>query len=469
MQSPSSVMMGAQTGPQMPGGSINDIINSSNEDHIKTVTEEIKREIMERCGERILKDNQDAEFQKMLQRTINDIILRRPDISPQEKDILMVSIYNDIVGFGAIQDLLDRDDITEIMVTHYDKIYAEEKGIMKLQNTKFQSEEDLMNVINKIVGPLGRRIDKAHPHVDARLPNGSRVFAIIPPVSPDGASVSIRKFSKNKLTGDDYIRFGSIKQPMIDFLKGAVEAKCNILVSGGTGSGKSTLLNMLSNYIPEKDAIITIEDSMELQLNQENVRRWEAKEASAEGTGGVSQRDLVKCSLRARPDRIVIGEIRDGTIVDLFRAFSTGHDGGLSTIHADSPKVLMNSAIPILFGMSDMTFKDNTRDQLVCDSIDLIVQVSRLLDGSRKIVNITHVAGYGRDGASAIAAKGDSIDPEKIYLQDIFRYVEDGVSEDGKVVGHFEATGYKPKKVMGKMKSHGVTIPNNLFEKRILE
>lgn len=438
------------------------IFQNMEQDIIKRVKEKIN--VIFR--ERILTESQDERFRNLMRDTIENLLEKEKSLEGDlaKRKTLTQRIMDDILGFGPIQDLLEDPEITEIMVTRWDKVYVEKNGrLILVPEVKFNSDSHLKDVIDKIVQPIGRRIDESEPLVDARLPDGSRVNATIPPISPDGCTLTIRKFAKKKLTGEDYLRFKSLDERMLKFLELCVIARCNIVVSGGTGSGKTTLLNMLSNFIPPWEAIVTIEDSCELQLYQDNVRRLEARPPNMEGKGEIPIRRLVKNSLRMRPDRIVVGEIRDGCIVDMFRAMSSGHDGCLTTIHANSPRDLVDSAMPILFGMSDMKFTETAQKQLICSAVDLIVQVSRLRDGSRKITNITHVVGLGREGASKLKLK--TVEEGKIYLQDIFRFRQTGIDKDGRVVGVFEATGYKPKSIINKLEANGIEVPMEIFKK----
>jgi len=439
------------------------------DDKAKREQEAIRR-VKERInllfGERILTESKQESFKILMRDAINDLLEQEfgIEMTLAKRRTLTQSIMDDILGFGPIQDLLEDPKVTEIMVSRWDKIYVERDGRLILSpEHKFNDDNHLRAVIEKIVQPIGRRIDESEPLVDARLPDGSRVNATIPPISPDGCTLTIRKFSKDKLTGQDYLDFGSLDEKMLKFLELAVISRCNIIVSGGTGSGKTTLLNMLSNFVPSWESIVTVEDSCELTLYQDNVRRLEARPPSAEGTGEVSIRRLVRNTLRMRPDRIIVGEIRDGCVVDMFRAMSSGHDGSLTTIHANSPRDLVDATLPILFGMSDMVFNEMAQKQQICSSVDLIVQIQRMRDGSRKITNITHVVGIGKDGASKLKLK--NVENDKIYLQDIFRFRQEGIDEKGKVIGRFEATGYVPKDIMNKLQSIGVDVPMEIFEK----
>ena len=423
----------------------------------------VKAKINTVFGDRILTEYKEDAFKSQMREMISKLLEAETGLYDiTRRRVLTQKIMDDILGYGPIQDLIENQDVTEIMITRWDKVYVEENGRLRLKpEYKFDNDEHLKNVIEKIVQPIGRRIDESEPLVDARLPDGSRVNATIPPISPDGCTLTIRKFSKNKKTGIDYLNYGSLDEKMLKFLELAVKGRCNIIVSGGTGSGKTTLLNMLSNFIPSWESIITVEDSCELQLGQDNVRRLEARPPSAEGAGEVSIRRLVKNCLRMRPDRIVVGEIRDGCLVDMFRAMSSGHDGSLTTIHANSPKDLVEATIPILFGMSDMVLSETAQKQQICSSVDLIVQISRLRDGSRKITNITHIVGFGKDGASKIKVK--TVEPEKIYLNDIFRYKQTGVDPTGKMTGKFLSTGYVPKSIISKLEALGEAVPMEIF------
>ena len=426
----------------------------------------IKAMVNQIFGDRILTESKESTFKISMRETIDNLIQSemKNKLDITRRKVLTQKIMDDILGFGPIQELLEDPEVTEIMVSRWDKIYIEKKGrLVLMPDYRFNNDEHLRMVIDKIIQPIGRRIDESEPMVDARLPDGSRVNATIPPISPDGCTLTIRKFSKEKLTGDDYLRFGSLDEKMLKFLELAVVSRCNIIVSGGTGSGKTTLLNMLSNFIPPWESIVTVEDSCELQLYQDNVRRLEARPPSAEGTGEVNIRKLVINTLRMRPDRIVVGEIRDGSVVDMFRAMSSGHDGSLTTIHANSPKDLVEATLPILFGMSDMTLTELGQKQQITSAVDLIVQISRLRDGSRKITNITHVVGLGKDGASKLKIK--NVDEEKIYLQDIYKYRQLGTDDSGKVYGEYFATGYEPKEIMRKLEGIGVDIPADIFDK----
>ena len=344
------------------------------------------------------------------------------------RDQLLREIMDEILGFGPIQPLLDDPDISEVMVNGPNKIYIEKNGQLARAPVKFDDNEHVLRIIDRIILPLGRRVDADSPTVDARLPDGSRVNAIIMPVSIDGPTITIRKFRKEKLTVDQLINFGSLTVMMAEFLRACVVCRLNILISGGTGSGKTTLLNVLSTNIPENERIVTIEDAAELQLQQEHVVRLETKTPNVDGRGAVSIRDLVRNSLRMRPDRIVVGEVRGGEALDMLQAMNTGHDGSLTTIHANTPRDAL-SRLETLVMMAGLELPLKTVRQQISSAVDLIVQQSRLRDGTRLVTAITEVAGMESD---------------TIVLTDIFRFEQKGVESDGKVIGELKPTGIRP-------------------------
>jgi len=352
----------------------------------------------------------------------------RLQLSDSIRETLFQDIRNEILGYGPIQPLLDDPDVSEVMVNSPKSVYVEKKGRLIKTNIVFDDNEHIQRVIERIILPLGRRIDADSPMVDARLPDGSRVNAVIPPVAIDGASITIRKFSKDKLSINQLIEFGSITSGMAEFLQACVIGRLNILISGGTGSGKTTLLNVLSSFIPEDERIITIEDADELRLQQEHVLRLETKAPNVENRGAVNIRDLVRNSMRMRPDRIVVGEVRGGEALDMLQAMNTGHDGSLTTIHANSSRDAM-SRLETLVLMAGMDLPIKIVRQQISSAIDLIIQQSRLKDGTRKVTAITEVAGM----------EGDVV-----VLSDIFKFEQSGVDSNGKVIGQLKPTGIRP-------------------------
>ncbi|MFD0696826.1 CpaF family protein [Paenibacillus sp. GCM10027628] len=355
-------------------------------------------------------------------------------------------LANDLTGFGPINPLLLDPEITEVMVNGPNQVYVERKGKIELTYVQFRDDEHVMNIIEKIVAPIGRRIDESSPMVDARLPDGSRVNAIIPPLALNGPTITIRKFSKDPYKIDDLINFGTVSREMAIFLEACVKAKLNIFVSGGTGSGKTTTLNVLSSFIPSDERIVTIEDAAELQLWQDHVISLESRPANIEGKGAITIRDLVKNSLRMRPERIVIGEVRSGEALDMLQAMNTGHDGSLATGHSNSPRDMI-SRLETMVLMAGIELPVKAIREQIAGAIDLIIQQSRLKDGSRKITNITEVLGM----------EGDVI-----VLQDIFTFEQHGVDEHGKVIGKLIPTGVRPR-FYDRLESSGIHIPASVF------
>jgi pilus assembly protein CpaF len=347
-------------------------------------------------------------------------------------DSLRQQLFRDVIdnlfGFGPIQPLLDDDSISEVMVNGPEDVYIERAGKLIKTKVSFDSDEHIIKIIERIIFPLGRRIDAEKPTVDARLPDGSRVNAVIPPVSIDGPSITIRKFTRDKLTVSQLIDFGSITAKMTEFLKACVAAHLNIIVSGGTGSGKTTLLNVLSGFIPDTERIVTIEDVAELQLHQDHIVRLETKPANSDGEGSVSVRDLVRNSLRMRPDRIIVGEVRGGEAIDMLQAMNTGHDGSLTTLHANTPRDAL-SRLETMSMMSGLDIPINIIREQISSAIDVIVQQSRLDDGSRKVTQISEVAG---------------MEGQTIVMTDVFKFEQSGVDDSGKIIGELKPTGIRP-------------------------
>ncbi len=349
-------------------------------------------------------------------------------LSPSLRDQLFQRVLNDLLGFGEIQPLLDDPEISEIMINGSDKVYVERKGRLERVPIRFPDDQAVLRLIDRIISPLGRRIDEDSPTVDARLPDGSRVNAVIPPAAIDGPSVTIRKFARERLHVADLIRLGSLTEHMAEFLRACVVGRLNIVVSGGTGSGKTTLLNVLSEYIPEEERIVTIEDAAELQLHQEHVVRLEAKPPNVEGKGEVTIRHLVRNALRMRPDRIIVGEVRGGEALDMLQAMNTGHDGSMTTLHANSPRDAVRRLETLtLFAGLDLPVRV-IREQIT-SAVDVIVQQSRLRDGSRRVTSITEVVGM----------EGDTV-----VLSEIFRFEETGLDQEGRILGEHRATGIRP-------------------------
>lgn len=364
-----------------------------------------------------------------------------------ERQRLVQELMDEILGFGPITPLLQDPTITEVMVNGPHQIYIERGGKLERVDVSFSDDKHVLHIIEKIVAPLGRRIDESQPMVDARLPDGSRVNAIIPPLALNGPTLTIRKFATDPFNVEDLINFGTLTPEMASFLEACVKGRLNILVSGGTGSGKTTTLGVLSAYIPEDERIVTIEDAAELQLRQSHVVTLESRPANIEGKGAITIRDLVKNSLRMRPERIIVGEVRSGEALDMLQAMNTGHDGSLTTGHANTPRDML-ARIETMVLMAGMDLPVRAIREQISSAIDLIVQQSRLRDGSRRITHITEVLGM----------EGDII-----TLQDIFRFEQTGVDEAGKVMGHFRATGILPH-FMDRLKTANLNLPENVFQ-----
>ncbi|MCB0412012.1 MAG: CpaF family protein, partial [Bdellovibrionales bacterium] len=388
------------------------------------------------------------ELESKTQRVITQLTDRLGQgLSRDERTRVIKEVLDESLGLGPLEELLADPAVTEIMVNGADMIYVEKSGKLTLSPITFTSNQQLKNVIERIVTPLGRRIDEKTPYVDARLEDGSRVNAIIEPLSIDGPAVTIRKFSRDRITPNDYVnRFHSMTQSMVDFLKICVEQGLNVIISGGTGSGKTTLLNVMSGFIPANERIITVEDAAELQMKQEHVVRLETRPANMEGSGEITIRDLIRNSLRMRPDRIVVGECRDGAALDMLSAMNTGHDGSMTTVHSNNPREAI-SRLETLCMMAGMDLPVRAIREQIAGAVDLIVQISRLSDGSRKIMSITEVVGM----------QGDTV-----TLQEIFRFKEEGFDKNRKIVGSFQAMGMIPT-FIEKFEQRGVIIPRNLF------
>ena len=369
------------------------------------------------------------------------ILKSREDMNGIVKEIL-----DEALGLGPLEDMLADTSISEIMVVGPDKIYFEQNGKVRKSDITFTNDRQVLNVIERIVAPIGRRIDEKTPYVDARLSDGSRVHAIIPPSAIDGCTITIRKFPENRLTYKDLVKFGSVTQAMADFLRISVEAHRNIVVSGGTGSGKTTLINILGGFIPSNERIITCEDSAELDFPQDHVVRLETRPPSLEGDGEIDIRLLVKQTLRMRPDRIVVGECRGAETLDMLQAMNTGHDGSLTTVHSNTPRDCMGR-LETLVQYAGAGLSPRSIREMIASAVHLVVQQSRLDDGSRKVMNITELGG---------------IQGEIITLQDIFFFKQEGMNKQGKIVGKFQASGFIPK-FIEVLEKKGYKIPRGLF------
>jgi pilus assembly protein CpaF len=364
----------------------------------------------------------------------------------QERERLVQEVLDEVFGLGPLEPLLADPTVSDILVNTYKRVYVERKGMLEQTSVQFRDDIHLMGIIDRIVSAIGRRIDESSPMVDARLADGSRVNAIIPPLSVDGPVLSIRRFGHNRLTDEDLIHNNSLNMPMLDLLRGCVKARLNILISGGTGAGKTTFLNVLSSYISNKERIVTVEDAAELQLNQEHVVRLETRPPNIEGRGAVQQRQLVINCLRMRPDRIIVGEVRGEEALDMLQAMNTGHDGSLTTIHANTPRDAL-SRLETMVAMANLNIPEAAIRRQIASALDLVVQVSRLSDGTRKVMSIAEIIG---------------MEGNVVTMQDIFVFQKRGINENGEVVGEFVATGVRPK-FAERLLVTGIHLPINMF------
>ncbi len=434
------------------GGSKGD---SDKDNPLEIIKNDMQSKLVERLDEDFLKIKSDDEKKAKLKPILEEFYIQVAAdkglaLTSAEKSGLITSVINDVIGLGPIQPLLEDESISEIMVNGPQRTYIERKGKLILSDIKFKDNAHVMRVIEKIVSPLGRRCDESSPIVDARIKggpaDGSRVNAIIPPLALDGPTITIRKFKKDALTIDSLVNFGSMTREMANFLEACVLARLNIVVSGGTGSGKTTLLNVLSSFIPEDERIVTIEDAAELQLKQPHVVRLETRPANIEGKGAITIRDLVKNSLRMRPERVVIGECRGGEALDMLQAMNTGHDGSLTTGHANTPRDMI-ARLETMVMMAGMDLPVRAIREQISGAVNIIVQQTRLKDGSRKVVAVTEVQGM----------EGDTV-----VLQDIFVFEQQGLDEKGKIIGRVKPTGIRPK-FMSKFEEEGIKLPADIF------
>jgi len=386
--------------------------------------------------------------QQQIRRIVEDMLaLDETPLSRKERDDLVIEIEHETFGLGPIEPLMQDPTVSDILVNGAREIYIERRGKLERTRVTFRDDTHLLQVIDRIVSAVGRRVDESSPMVDARLPDGSRVNAIIPPLALDGPVLSIRRFAKDPLRMADLIEFGTITPALAEILRATVQARLNILVSGGTGAGKTTMLNVLSNAIPNTERIVTIEDSAELQLQQDHVVRLETRPPNIEGQGAVTQRDLVRNALRMRPDRIVVGEVRGAEVLDMLQAMNTGHDGSLSTVHANSTRDAL-SRVETMVLMSGLSLPVRAMRDYIASALDLVIHVSRLSDGTRKVVRVTEIVGMEED---------------VVTTQDIFTFDQEGIDPDGRVVGFHRATGVRPK-FTERLSRAGIHLGSEVFD-----
>ena len=412
---------------------------------------DLKVELHQRLLDLINLQALDKMSREQIEEEVGDIVAeelgkQNHALNHAERKQLVGDVLDELLGLGPLEPLLKDPTITDILVNGYSRVFVERFGVLEASPVRFKDEKHLIRIIQKIVSAVGRRIDESSPLVDARLADGSRVNAIVPPLSLDGSSLSIRKFAKVPISMERLIEIGSIPIQVAEVLKAVVSSRRNVLISGGTGSGKTTLLNAMSAYVDNRERIVTIEDSAELQLQQEHVVRLETRPANIEGKGEIVQRDLVKNALRMRPDRIIVGEVRAGEAFDMLQAMNTGHDGSMTTVHANTPRDAL-SRVEQMIGMSGIDIPARSARAQMASALNVVVQVARLSDGRRKLVSLSELTG---------------MEGEVVTMQEIFRFRQTGMSPEGQVIGKFEATGIRPR-FLDQVMAHGVTLSADLF------
>lgn len=413
--------------------------------NVKTKIQDVL--VKEYTSAELKSESHNEEFRAKVRTKILELVnLQNLALTRDQKDDLARVLLDDTIGYGPIAPLLASDDISEVMVNHKNQVYVEKNGKLVLTDIFFDNDQQILQIADKILSPLNRRVDESSPYVDARLPDGSRVNIIIPPLAVKGPCITIRKFSKDPLTVDDLIRFGTLTAEVATFIEACVRARLNIVVSGGTGSGKTTTLNVLSSFIPSDERIITVEDAAEIQLRQPHVVTLESRPKGISGNGEVTIRDLVKNTLRMRPDRVIVGECRSGETLDMLQAMNTGHDGSMTTGHSNSPRDMM-SRLETMVLMAGMDLPVKAIREQIASAVDLVIQQSRLKDGSRRITHLTEVQG---------------MEGETIVLQDIFLFEQSGRDENGRIIGRIKPTGIRPK-FMPVFEAHGIELPKDLF------
>src|SRR5690349_15098189 len=408
----------------------------------------VHRDLISRVDLERVATQRDEYMRAQVLSVIQDLVanLKTP-LSGRERERLALEVLDEVFGLGPLEPLLQDPTVNDILVNGPKQVYVERAGILEESNVMFKDNAHLMNIIDKIVSAVGRRVDESSPMVDARLADGSRVNVIIPPLAIDGPHISIRRFGHIPITEDDLLRNQTLTQPMLELLRGAVKARLNVIISGGTGAGKTTLLNVLSGYISDKERIVTIEDSAELQMKQRHIVRLETRPSNIEGRGAVAQRQLVINSLRMRPNRIVVGEVRGEEALDMLQAMNTGHDGSLTTVHANSPRDAV-ARLETMAMMANLNLPEKAVRRQIASAVSLVIQIARFNDGTRRVTHMTEITGMEDDIVS---------------MQDVFVFEKQGVGPDGRVLGAFTPTGIRPK-FAEKLKASGITVPASMFE-----
>jgi pilus assembly protein CpaF len=408
----------------------------------------IHRDLLSQIDLEKLMDMRDGRARSQIFGIIQELVANsNTPLSGVERERLSREVLDEVFGLGPLEPLLQDPTINDILVNTYKQVYVERAGLLEKTNVVFKDDAHLMHIIDKIVSAVGRRVDESSPMVDARLLDGSRVNVIIPPLAIDGPTVSIRRFGHVPLEAEDLVKNRTLTPQILELLRGAVKARLNMIISGGTGAGKTTLLNILSGYISDAERIVTIEDSAELQMKQEHVVRLECRPPNVEGKGAVRQRQLVINSLRMRPDRIIVGEVRGEEALDMLQAMNTGHDGSLTTVHANSPRDAI-SRLETMALMANLNLPEKAVRQQIASAVAVVIQISRMSDGTRRITHITEIAG---------------MDEDVLSMQDVFLFEKQGIGPGGRVVGRFVATGIRPK-FAEKLKVSGIPVPAELFE-----
>ncbi|MFZ0737829.1 MAG: CpaF family protein [Candidatus Acidiferrales bacterium] len=411
----------------------------------------IHRKLIQKLNlERLTDGDREAVRREVAQILEGLVVGESTPMTLQERERLSQEVLDEVFGLGPLEPLLKDPTVSDILVNTYKQVYIERRGMLELTTIQFRDDQHLMSIIDRIVSAVGRRIDESSPMVDARLADGSRVNAIIPPLAIDGPCLSIRRFGRDRLTAEDMVANRSLTQEMVNLLHGCVRARLNILVSGGTGAGKTTLLNVLSSYISDRERIVSVEDAAELQLHQDHVVRLETRPPNIEGQGAIRQRQLVINCLRMRPDRIIVGEVRGEEALDMLQAMNTGHDGSLTTIHANAPREAL-SRLETMVAMASLNISTTAIRRQIASAIDVVLQVSRLSDGTRKVIALSEIVG---------------MEGETITMQDIFTFKKKGIAEDGTVVGEFRATGVRPK-FAERLAVSGIHLPMKMFDQPV--